>query len=172
MEHRTAQKSGKDSLFESYPTTSASFLSGYIRSQGQSSDRMPRGRREAQNRQSCNPWCWSAPENVICLGQTFGGTGLGNVEVLWCRRFWVCSASPGVLPFYSTGGSYFGLASLSYGLGSGVSHYIGWYLVQWCSDGGYEFFPLFLGSFAMLVGVMYWIISNFKGPMSYPAIWI
>lgn len=57
-------------------------------------------------------------------------------------------------------GSYFGLASLAYGLGSGCSNLAGGYLVQWCRDIGFGFFPLCLGSFAMLVGGMYWILSN------------
>ncbi len=63
-------------------------------------------------------------------------------------------------PQASSPGSYFGLASLAYGIGSGVSNYAGGYLVQWCRDAGFGFFPLSLGSFAMLVGVMYWMISN------------
>ncbi len=60
----------------------------------------------------------------------------------------------------SSSGSYFGLASFAYGLGSGLSNFIGGHLVELCRDIGFGFFPLFLGGFAMTIGGMYWIISN------------
>jgi MFS family permease len=57
-------------------------------------------------------------------------------------------------------GLYFGLASLAWGLGAGLSNLVGGIILALCRQIGYECFPLILGSAAVAIAVNYFHLGR------------